>query len=114
VRGTDIFVENLATGAIRQLTSDDLDMIVNGTSDWVCDEEFKLRDGFRWSPDGQYIAYWQFDQHGVPEYSLVNYTEGLYPAIFRYPYPKPGQTNSARINAQIKSHQTSFLPQSFV
>ena len=48
-----------------------------------------------WSPDGQNIAYWQFDQHGVPEYSLVNYTNGLYPQILKYPYPKPGQTNSA-------------------
>ena len=44
-----------------------LDMIVNATSDWVYEEEFSLRDGFRWSPDGQSIAYWQFDQHGGPE-----------------------------------------------
>ena len=95
VRGTDLFVEEVATGAIRQLTSDGSDLIVNGTSDWVYDEEFSLRDGFRWSPDGRSIAYWQFDQHGVPEYSLVNYTDTLYPVIFRYAYPKAGQTNSA-------------------
>lgn len=95
VRGTDLFVEELASGAIRPLTSDGSDMIINGTSDWVYDEEFALRDGFRWSPDGQSIAYWQFDQHGVPEYSLVNYTDGLYPVTFRYPYPKPGQANAA-------------------
>ena len=95
VRGTDIYVEDIASGATRRLTTDGTDLIVNGTSDWVYDEEFSLGDGFRWSPDGQSIAYWQFDQHGVPEYSLVNYTSGLYPVIFKYPYPKPGQTNSA-------------------
>jgi dipeptidyl-peptidase-4 len=98
VRGTNLYVEDLASGAITQLTSDGTDMIINGTSDWVYDEEFALRDGFRWSPDSQKIAYWQFDQHGVPEYALVNYTDSLYPVIFKYPYPKPGQQNaSARV-----------------
>ena len=53
------------------------------------------RTASAWSPDGQSIAYWQFDQHGMPEFSRVNYTDGLYPVIFRYPYPKAGQTNSA-------------------
>src|SRR4051794_25788103 len=95
VRDTNVFVEDLATGTIRQLTSDGTDMILNGVSDWVYDEEFRTNDCFRWSPDGQSIAYWQFDQHDVPVYSLVNYTDGLYPTIFRYPYPKAGQTNSA-------------------
>ena len=28
-------------------------------------EEFSLRDGFRWSPDGQSIAFWQLDSSGV-------------------------------------------------
>lgn len=95
IRGTNIFVEDLAEGRIRQLTTDGTDMILNGVSDWVYDEEFRLADAFRWSPDGQRIAYIQFDQHGVPVYSLVNYTDDLYPKIFQYPYPKAGQTNSA-------------------
>jgi dipeptidyl-peptidase-4 len=95
VQGTNLYVEELATGAVKALTSDGTDLILNGVSDWVYDEEFSLADGFRWSPDGQRIAYWQFDQHGVPEYTLVNYTDGLYPTLFKYPYPKAGQTNSA-------------------
>jgi dipeptidyl-peptidase-4 len=95
VRGTNLFAEDLATGAIKALTADGTDLVLNGVSDWVYDEEFSLADGFRWSPDGQRLAYWQFDQHGVPEYTLVNYTDGLYPVLFKYPYPKAGQTNSA-------------------
>ncbi|HEV2448321.1 MAG TPA: S9 family peptidase, partial [Candidatus Sulfopaludibacter sp.] len=95
VRGTNLFVENLATGAIRPLTTDGTGMILNGVSDWVYDEEFRVNDCFRWSPDGERIAYWQFDQSGVKEYALVNYTDSLYPVIFKYPYPKAGETNSA-------------------
>jgi dipeptidyl-peptidase-4 len=95
LRGQNIYVEDLATGAVKQLTSDGSDMILNGVSDWVYDEEFRLNDAWRWSPDGTKIAYWQFDQSKVPVYTLINYTDALYPTLFQYPYPKAGQTNSA-------------------
>jgi dipeptidyl-peptidase-4 len=95
VRGTNLYVEDVASGAITTLTNDGTDLVLNGVSDWVYDEEFGLADCFRWSPDSQRLAYWQFDQHDVPVYTLVNYTDGLYPTLFRYPYPKAGQTNSA-------------------
>ena len=95
VRDNNIYVEDVGSGAVTQLTSDGSPMIINGTSDWVYEEEFGLRDGFEWSPDGRHIAYFQFDQSGVPEFALINYTDTLYPVITKYPYPKPGQTNSA-------------------
>lgn len=95
LRNANLYVEDLDTGAIHQLTSDGNDMVLNGVSDWVYDEEFRLSDALRWSPDGQKIAYWQFDQHDVPVYTLINYTDTLYPVLTRYPYPKAGQTNSA-------------------
>ena len=95
VRGNNLLVEDIRTGAtIRQLTRDGSPMIINGTSDWVYEEELGLRDGFEWSPDGRRIAYFQFDQSGVPEFALINYTDALYPAITKYPYPKAGQTNA--------------------
>ncbi len=62
----NIYVENLSTGKIIQLTLDGNDNIINGTFDWVYEEEFGLRDGFRWSPDGKSIAFWQLDQTHVP------------------------------------------------
>ena len=95
VRDNNIYVEDVGSGAVAQLTSDGSPMIINGTSDWVYEEEFGLRDGFEWSPDGRRIAYFQFDQSGVPEFALINYTDTLYPVITKYPYPKPGQTNSS-------------------
>jgi len=95
VRGNNIHVEDLAGGTVRALTADGSPMIINGTSDWVYEEEFYLRDGFAWSPDGRKIAYFQFDQSGVSEFALINYTDSLYPVITKYPYPKPGQTNAA-------------------
>jgi dipeptidyl-peptidase-4 len=95
VRKADLYVEDLSSKRIRRLTTDGSDLILNGISDWVYDEEFGLGDAFRWSADGKSIALWQFDQHEVPEFSLVNYTDALYPKIFRYPYPKAGQANSA-------------------
>ncbi len=95
VRDNNIYVEDVRSGAVHQLTSDGSPSIINGTSDWVYEEEFSLREGFSWSPDGQQIAYFQFDQSGVPEFALINYTDTLYPVITKYPYPKAGQTNSA-------------------
>ena len=91
----NLYVEEVSTGAVKQLTYDAGDDIIDGTSDWVNDEEFSLADCFEWSPDGQRIAYYQFDQSGVPDFALINYTDQLDPVITKYKYPKPGQTNSA-------------------
>jgi dipeptidyl-peptidase-4 len=95
VRENNLYVEDLSTGAITALTTDGSPMIINGTSDWVYEEELGLRDAYQWSPDGRRIAYFQFDQSGVPEFALINYTDALYPSITKYPYPKAGQTNAA-------------------
>jgi len=95
VRANNIYVEELATKKITQLTSDGSADIINGTSDWVNEEELFLRNCIRWSPDGKSIAYWQFDQSGVGEYTLINDTDQEYPVTFKYKYPQPGTTNSA-------------------
>lgn len=95
VRGNNLFVEDLATGSIVQLTRDGSATTVNGTFDWVYEEELGLRDGWRWSPDGRTIAFWQLDSSGVREFTLINNTSGLYPVLTRFPYPKAGERNSA-------------------
>ncbi len=95
VRENNIYVESLADGQITQLTSDGSHTLVNGTSDWVYEEEFSLRDCFLWSPDGERIAYWQFDSDGVNEFRMINNTDSLYPKIIAFPYPKAGEANSA-------------------
>ncbi|MBK5256092.1 MAG: S9 family peptidase [Vicinamibacteria bacterium] len=95
VRGNNIQVERLDDGRITALTSDGSETTINGTSDWVYEEELGVRDAFRWSPDGKNVAYWQFDSSGVGIFSLINTTDTLYPVITRIPYPKAGSINSA-------------------
>lgn len=91
----DIFVQSLEDFSITRLTTDGNADIINGTADWVNEEEFFLRNGMRWSPDGKQIAYWQFDTSGVREFQLINQTDSTYPKITSYPYPKVGETNAA-------------------
>lgn len=95
VRERNIYVENIESGKITALTNDSSDTIINGTSDWVYEEEFRLRDGFVWSPDGSRIAYWQFDTEGVGIFNMINNTDSVYSKIVPLEYPKVGTTNSA-------------------
>jgi len=91
----DLYVQDVETLEVTRLTADDGEHIINGTSDWVYEEEFGLRDGFRWSPDSRHIAYWQFDSTGVGTFYLINNTDSTYPELTPLPYPKVGTTNSA-------------------
>jgi dipeptidyl-peptidase-4 len=95
VRQHNLYVEHLADGRIVQLTRDGSDTIINGTFDWVYEEELNLRDGFRWSPDGRRIAFWQLDASGVGDFQLINDTDSLYSFTVPVQYPKVGTTNSA-------------------
>lgn len=95
VRANNLYVEELASGAIRALTTDGSATLINGASDWVYEEELAVRDGFRWSPDGQSLAFWQFDSTGVEQFALIDNTSALYPKITNIPYPKTGTKNSA-------------------
>jgi dipeptidyl-peptidase 4 len=95
IRDRNLFVETFDSKRIAQLTPDGGEDVVNGTSDWVNEEELGLRDGFRWSPDGRAIAYWQFDTSGVERFALINNTDSRYPRLLSYAYPKAGTRNSA-------------------
>jgi dipeptidyl-peptidase 4 len=95
VRENNLFVESLNDGRITQLTKDGTPHLANGTFDWVYEEELFCRDGWRWSPDGKYIAFWQLNSEGVKEFKIINDTAELYPVITSFPYPKAGEVNSA-------------------
>ena len=95
VSKNNIYVEDSSTGEINRVTTDGSDIIVNGTFDWVYEEEFGIRDGFRWSPSGNYIAYWQSDTDGTGWFDIINNVDSIYPSFNRFPYPKAGSTNSA-------------------
>ncbi len=97
VHENNIYVEDLEPRGqrISRLTNDGSRYIVNGTFDWVYEEELFCRDGWRWSPDGEHVAFWQLNTEGVKQFLLINNTAGLYPVITSFPYPKAGETNSA-------------------
>ena len=95
VREHNLYVEDLGDGHITQLTHDGSPTIINGTFDWVYEEELNLRDGFRWSPDGRRIAFWQLDASGVHDFLLIDDTDSLYSFTIPVQYPKAGTTNSA-------------------
>ena len=93
VRDNNLFVNDLETGQETQLTRDGNDTIINGTTDWVYEEELGLSDAFKWSPDGKHIAFWRFDQSAVPQFPLVDELQ-LYPKVVTLRYPKAGEPNS--------------------
>lgn len=95
VSENDLFVESVASGEQAQLTDDGSKTVINGTFDWVYEEEFDCRDGFRWSPDGQRLAYWQLDCSGVGEFYMVDNLSDRYAQIVPVQYPKAGTTNSS-------------------
>ena len=108
----NLFVEPVAGSAQpRKLTEKAHPEIINGTSDWVYEEELDLRDGFRWSPDGRFITFWEFDTSGVKEFTMINNTDEMYPKFTRFKYPKAGMQNSAvRIGViTVESGETRWL-----
>ncbi len=95
VREHDIYVEHISDGVITALTTNGSNEMINGTFDWVYEEEFGCQDGFRWSPDGTKIAYWQLDAFGLGVFNLINNTDSIYSKIIPIQYPKVGEQNSS-------------------
>ncbi len=94
IHGNDIFIKDLNTGKVRKMTQDGKrNKIINGTTDWVYEEEFAITKAYGWSPDGQYLAFLKFDEREVPQFQMALYGE-LYPEQYTYKYPKAGEQNS--------------------
>src|SRR5437588_4159312 len=110
VRDNNIYVTDLASGAETALTADGSDNVINGTSDWVYEEELDLRDAFRWSPDGHRIAFWRLDQTAIRPFYLLN-ADSLYPELVPVRYPKAGTPNSeVRIGVvDLATHRTAWV-----
>ena len=94
VCNNNIYVEDLNTSKIKALTTNGTETLINGTFDWVYEEEFACRDGFRWSPDSKSIAYWQIDASDTKKFFMINNTDAIYSEIVPLEYPKVGETPS--------------------
>ena len=90
----NIYVEDLTTHQITQLTKNGTRKFINGTFDWVYEEEFDCRDGFRWSPDSRSIAFWQVDATKIRDYYMLNTTDSVYSKVIPVEYPKVGEPPS--------------------
>ncbi|MBL7711970.1 MAG: S9 family peptidase [Chitinophagaceae bacterium] len=94
VADNNLYYQDLASGTIKQVTSDgERNKIINGNCDWVYEEEFEFTRAYQWSPKGNYIAYYRFDESKVPQYTMTIY-DSLYPTPYQYKYPKAGEPNS--------------------
>lgn len=111
VSENNLFLEDLVSNEIRQLTQDGTEDIINGTFDWAYEEEFFCKDGFRWSPDGNSIAYWQIDATDTKDFFLINNTDDVYSQIIPIQYPKVGQKPSgAKVGIlEISSGNTDWI-----
>ena len=108
----DLYIQNMGDGSITRLTDTATAAKINGTFDWVYEEEFAARDGFRFSPDGKRLAFWEVDAAGIESFPLVNNTDTLYPKITYIPYPKVGTINpAARIGViDLSTRKTTWMP----
>jgi dipeptidyl-peptidase 4 len=110
VRANNLFVTDLATHEEHALTNDGSDVIINGTSDWVYEEELAIRDAFRWSPDSRKIAFWRFDQSSEPIFPMVDELS-LVAKMIPERYPRPGN-NNAKVTVGVvnaDTRQTTWL-----
>jgi len=94
IRNNNLFIKNLTSNTETQITKDGLyNNIINGTTDWVYEEEFGFTRAFFWSPNGEKIAFYKFDESNVKEFCFSKYGD-LYPEEYKYKYPKAGEDNS--------------------
>ena len=95
VKDNNVYYQNLENGATMPITEDgEYNNIINGSADWVYEEEFAFAKAFFWSPDGSKIAYMKFDESEVNEFTMTNYHDDLYPEYVTFKYPKVGEKNA--------------------
>ena len=108
----NIYLENLQDRSIKKLTnSNGTKKLINGTFDWVYEEEFGCRDGFIFNEDGSRIAFWQIDANQVRDFYMINNTDSIYSYTIPVEYPKVGEDLSpARIGViNLSNEKTTWM-----
>lgn len=101
-RQNNLYMKKLDFNTEIAITKDgEAGKIINGTPDWVYEEEFEATRHFVWSPDSKLLAYTKFDEAQIPEFSFQLYKNAsntseinLYPGLMKFKYPKAGENNS--------------------
>lgn len=123
VKDNNLFVEDLDTKEVIQCTSNGKkNEFINGMSDWVYEEEFAFTKAFQWSPDGRFVAFYEFNEKDVKEFSMTTYSQQLYPTDYRFKYPKAGEENSkvrifvydvdrnAKVRVELGEKEDIYIP----
>ncbi|MFT6333540.1 MAG: dipeptidyl-peptidase-4 [Halioglobus sp.] len=96
----DLYYKDLKSGKTTQITQDgEQNKIINGSTDWVYEEEFAFAKAFYWSPDGEKLAFIRFNETAVKEFTMTKYNNDLYPEYETFKYPKVGEKN-----AEVSAH----------
>jgi dipeptidyl-peptidase-4 len=91
----NLYYKDLPAAEVVQVTTDGkTNEIINGTTDWVYEEELSFVKAYEWSPDGRRLAFYRFDERAVPEFTMTDYKNEMYPEYVTFKYPKVGETNS--------------------
>ena len=91
----DLYVYDIETQRTRRITDDGVwNEVINGTTDWVYEEEFGITRAYAFSPDGQKLAYLRFDESQVPLMEMMRFDGKLYNRAYSFKYPKAGEANS--------------------
>ena len=92
----DLYVWDIATGKTQRITDDGAwNAVINGTTDWVYEEEFGTTRAYAFSPDGGQLAFLRFDESEVPLMEMMRFDGKLYNEAYSFKYPKAGEKNSA-------------------
>ena len=103
-KNNNLFMLDLTTNLTTQVTKDGkYNHIINGTTDWVYEEEFGFVRAFEWSNDSKFIAFLRFNESKVREFSMGVTGDGLYPSQHVFKYPKAGEDN-----AKVSLHMYSL------
>ena len=104
VKNNNVFIYDLLAAKETQITTDgEENKIINGAVDWVYEEEFTMDNGMRWSPSGNFIAFYHFDESKVKEFSMDMFnSKSLYPSQTQWKYPKAGEDN-AKVDVHVYS-----------
>jgi dipeptidyl-peptidase-4 len=101
----NLFVKDLKTNLVYQITYDGNFQTLNGITDWVYEEEFGFVRAFDWSLDSKQLVYMRFDESNVPIFSMDIYGNDTYQFPYMFRYPKAGEENS-KINLYVYNLST--------
>lgn len=106
-RNNNLFLVELSGMKETPVTDDGkINSIINGTTDWVYEEELGFVKAFYWSPDSKKLAYYRFDESAVRDYTLQKWNDGkVYPENYIYKYPKAGEANSV-VSIHVYNRET--------